>query len=384
MSTRTPVKFGTTLEGLVKDRLRQYEPAFLEMGNQFLFYGFRKHISSTYDAYLLFQASRNAGLLRSDVAVCRDGGFPLARLSDFPDFGLGGYRESAYRLTQGFEHCDQYHSTESLASLLLGLFREMEQAVSRLAEKAIPRIKANYEIWEPLYHDWVRQDHSSTEAPGHRYPGLWCEGMAFELLDKILRSGRFDRFMGPLKFRYRQPHVLNCHLYLLARALEFLDPPDDRQAPPPPPPISEKITSRFRANLDDPSPSLLGRLPQEDSVELSNVVSERTGEYAFLKSLAAMHSLLKLDEQGAPVGDAVLVDAGLASTQFLIDSPVYEQELDTPPQPVARPAPSPPPIPPRPEPPQRGDISRLLPKKVSPDLDDEDPIAALESRLGLR
>jgi hypothetical protein len=386
VSTRTPVKFGTTLEGLVKDRLRHYEPAFLEVSNQFLLYGYRKNISSTYQAYLLFQASRNAGLLRAEVAVCRDGQYPIARLSDFPDFGLGGYRESVYRLTQGFDHSDQYHSTESLFSLLLGLFRDMEQAVNRLAEKAIPRIKDNYEIWEPLYLDWTKQDHGSTEAYGHRFPGLWCEAMAFELLDKTLREGRFDRFLGPLKYRYGKPHVMSCHVYLLARAMEFLDPPDDRLAPPPPPPISEKIVSRYREPLDDPSPSLLGRVAQENSVELSSGVSERTAEYAFLKSLTALNSLFKLDESGRPCGGTLEVDVGLSSTQSLIDSPVYEQELESTPTYAS---PPPPPIsaaPPRPEPPPTGgDIGRFLSKRRPlPELDDEDPIAALEARLGLQ
>jgi hypothetical protein len=325
VSTRTPVKFGTILDGLVTARLSHYSPAFLEVSNQFLHYGYKKALSGAYEAYILFQASRNAGLVSAEVAVSRDGRYPVARNSDFPDFGLGGYRESVGSLIHGFPHAHAYHSAESLYSLLLGMVRDVEQAVNRLAEKVIPRIRDHYATWEPLYEEWVRLDRKATGQAGSRYPGLWGESAAFEKMDAMLRKGQFDRFMGPLKFRYRQPHVFNCHLYLFSRAMEFLDPPDERNAPPPLPSISEKIVSRYPAALDDPIPSLLGRVPQQDSIELTDAVGERTSEYAFLKSLAAVESLLKIDENGAPAIDTLAADPSIASNMALIDAPIYAQ-----------------------------------------------------------
>jgi hypothetical protein len=289
-------------------------------------------------------------------------------------------------LLQGFNYSDQYHSTESLFSLLLGLSRDMEQALGRLSEKAIPKIRENYEVWEPLYEDWVRHEKTASEELGHRYHGLWCETAALESLDKFLRSGKFDRFLGPsLKFRYRQPHVLHCHLYLFARAMEFLEPPDERKAPPPPRPVSENIVGRHRPPLDDPAPSLLGRIPQEDSIKLSRVMSERTTEFAFLKSLAAMDSLLKVDENGAPIGNALTTDSWSAVGQSLIDAPVYEQEIEEVTNRTARETPVPTPSPSRAQEPQsRGDLSRFAKSRPLPELDDEDPITVLENRLGLR
>lgn len=354
MSTRTSIRFGAILDSLVRERLRDYQQCFSETTNQSLLYGFRKPVYGHYNAFILIQAARSFGRLTCEVAISRDAEYPYFRLSDQPRLGVAGFRERLRTVLDGRDKVEVYRTTEHLISVLLELSHKAEVALSQLADRAIPVIVEEHRIWQPLYRDWLEAEKRAVRSEEQRYPGLEGETVAREVLHDTLARGTFDRFLGPLKFRYRQDGFFHCHLYLLARALEFLEPPalpevldtDAEEAPEEIPP------------LPDPIASLTGRQCQKDAVELAVSTSVRTMQYAFLKSFAAVEAFYT-DE---PADQAIVElpdhknpeEMSLDELyQGILDSPAYASPTVTisapaPPAPTPEPEPAPePPSPPQ-------------------------------------
>jgi hypothetical protein len=229
-------------------------------------------------------------------------------------------------------------------------------------EKALPRIQSTYEKWQQLYNQWLELEEEATGRPGNRYPALSAESLAFEIIEENLTSGHLDRYLGPLKFRYRNPNFMNCHTYLLARGLEFLEAPE--------PPVEAKVeippARKLQPPLEDPISALTGRLPQQHSVPLATAIAKKTTQFAFLKSLSAVETFLQLDEGGS------LLRAD--GTRFQGRGALNEMTESTS---IAA-------VPLREGPPS--DESELkMPKKTIMSVEDgDDPIAMLENRLGLK
>lgn len=363
MSTRTSIRFGSMLQSLFQEKLPQYELAFSETTNQYLLFGYKKPISSVYTGYILIQASRNSGRVGAEVAVTRGSNYPYHRLSDLPDLGVAGYREPIYNLLRGYNMSEDYQNAETLLKVLINLSRECEQAMGRLMEKAVPKLQANHQLWHPLYLEWLDSERTAQGSAGRRYQSLRDEMFTLELLDGTLSGGQFDRHLGPLKYRYRSSDFFNCHLYLLGRAMEFVELPSEH-------PVIAWQTPKIRISdpVDDPIASMSGRFPQEMSVTLSPITSQKLMEFAFLKSLAALEAYFQLDANGQPTADLLAQPAKASGP--LLDAPAYVDSSARPAttntvdlNPPAPTAPAPPPV---------------------EEDDPNDPIAALEARFGLR
>jgi len=371
LSTRTPIQFGAIMDKVFGDRLSHYERVISETTSQYLLYGFRRFLVGDYHGFLLVQAARGAGRLQIELGVSKVDAFPFHRLRDFPILGVAGFRESLGCLTKGFDHAEEYHNADSLTRLLGQICREVDSGMTRLTEKAVPLINGQLRAWQPAYAAWVQAEKTARNSVPGRYPDLPGEAMAYETLDDLLGRGMFDRYLGPLKYRYRNQDFFNCHLYMLAKGLEFMEPPPLQN--PKPTEFAER-PEKICPPLDDPIAALTGRLPQEMAVDLAVSTSVRVTEFAFLQSLAAVEALLQFDERGMPCLAAPLVtkESPLPtpepeySSVSLLDEPDYFAPLES----VVAPAAAPTAGRPRPRP--------------TPEEDDDDPLSALENRLGLR
>lgn len=382
MSTRTAVKFGSILSNLIRDRMPYFEEAFTEVSSQYLLYAYKKPISTAYHGYILVQASRTQGRFGVEVAITRGESYPYHRANDFPEVGVSGFRESVFTLLKGYNHSEEYANAESLFRALYSLLKDAEMALSRLNERFIGKIQTDHDRWQNLYNQWLVLEQDATGSPGYRYPVLTAESLAFEIIEDILTRNTFDRYLGPLKYRYRNPHFMNCHVYMLARGLEFLETPE-----PPLHQVHHEVpgNKKHLIPLDDPISALTGRWPQIDSVTLSPSTATKTTQFAFLKSLSAVEALLKLDAAGNPIRTDGFSFFGETQGESLIDAPDYADptfsSYAAPPKPAASPAPKPVDKTPEAEQP----MQPSLPKKPIFSVDDgDDPIAMLENRFGLR
>lgn len=356
------------MDKVLGDRLSHYERVITEATSQYLLYGFRRCLVGDYYGFMLIQASRGAGRVQVELGVSKVDQFPYHRLRDFPVLGVAGFRESLGYLQKGFDHAEEYSSAESLTRLFGQLCREVDGGMTRLAEKTVPLINQQMRAWQPAYAEWVQAEKKARNSVPSRYPGLAGEVMAYETLDDLLGRGMFDRYLGPVKYRYRNQDFFNCHLYLLAKGLEFIEPPPLEN---PKPFVMEERPDKVCAPLDDPIAALTGRFPQALAVDLAVSTSVRVTEFAFLQSLAAVEALLQFDERGNPCVTMAPLTATRDSlppaepahfgSANLLDEPEYA--------PYAAPAPATP---------------KPRAKPVVEEDDDDDPLSALESRLGLR
>lgn len=290
MSTRTSIRIGSILDSSMRERLPGYERILEEYTYQYLLFGYRKAILGHYYATVLFQASKSFGGITCEVGLSRTKEFPYYRFYDQPELGVGGFRARTSHVLKGLETTTtrMYAGPDVLLGHVLDLVGEAITAGNQLIEQAIPRVASQFKIWQPIYEQWEKDEKvAHANAEGLRYGNLIGEQVAREILDECLRSGRFDSFLGPKKFRYREPDFLNCHVYLLAKALAFVEPPeesdfkgleiDPKQNP-------DKI-------LFDAIAAITGRSEQPEAIELSASILKRVPEWAFLRSFAALEAL---------------------------------------------------------------------------------------------
>ena len=155
-----------------------------------------------------------------------------------------------------------------------------------------------------------------------------------------MSSGQFNSFLGPLKFKYREPDFLNCHVYLLAKALSFIEPPEEKEFQP------FEIDPKQDPNkiLLDAIGALTGRGEQTEAVKLSPRILDRVPEWAFLRSFAALEALysketVALTEVKTTVKEPEKTPAEIKPTGICLDAlygSINEEnsavEIDLPPQ----------------------------------------------------
>lgn len=291
MSTRTSIRIGSLLDNSMKLRFPGYERVLEEYTNQYLLFCYRKKVHDHYHATVLFQAGKTFGGLTCEVGISRTEDFPYYRFYDEPRLGVHGFRARTLHVLKGqsVTTTRQYTGPDSLMGVIIDLVSEALASGKSLIEMGIPRISEQYAIWQPLYADWVEAEKNHSENPDRRYPGLVGETVARRILHSCLRDGKFDGFLGPNKFKYRQPEFLNCHVYLLARALAFVEPPENlTQMTLDPGQDPEKI-------LFDGISALTGRMVQDEAFELSPRIIDRVPEWAFLRSFAALEAFFQND-----------------------------------------------------------------------------------------
>jgi hypothetical protein len=291
MSTRTSISIGTLIDDAVKQRLTGFRrvPGEYTTSQYFLFL-YRKPVWGHYFATVLFQASK--GFVTCEVGVSRTEDYPYYRYFDKPCIGVNGFRARTRHLLKGLDAqtAKTFTGPDTLTAALLELAAEAASASTRLQELAVPRIAQEYAVWQPLYTAWQQAERSAGESPDRRYRNLVGEGVSRRILHSILQSGRFDGFLGQRrKFRYREPDFLNCHVFLLAKALAFADPPEPHEVGRleiDPGQDPDKI-------LFDPIAALSGRTEQDEAVELSERILQRAPEWAFLRSFAALEAFFE-------------------------------------------------------------------------------------------
>ena len=289
MSTRTSIRIGSLVDNSMKQKLPGYERVLEEYTNQYLLFAYRKPVFGHYFATVLFQAAKAFGGLTCEVGLSRTQEYPYYRYYDQPALGVGGFRARTQHILKNVEATTTrlYTGPESLISNIIELVSEAITSGNKLIEEAIPRIAEQYQLWQPLYAEWQEADKDAQPDPaGNKYPKLVGEKVSREILHNCLRSGRFDSFLGSKKFRYSQPDFLNCHVYLLAKALAFVEPPDPEE-------MKEIVLDPDQDPdriIFDPIGALSGRMEQPEAIELSSKMKHRLPEWAFLRSFAALEA----------------------------------------------------------------------------------------------
>ncbi|MGI5843583.1 MAG: hypothetical protein ACOX9B_05340 [Candidatus Xenobium sp.] len=316
--SRTPIRFGAAVDSIFRSELNGYLPLFSEVSSEFLLYGYHREARENQYFFIMVQGSRFSGNLVVEVAIANRPEYPYYRLSDNPQIGLVGFRERVAVLMTGNDYSWRYSSQEELQRILRDILVSQGSPALRSLSDAVRQVLyREQQTWEPLYLEWLEAEKEARPGADRRYPGLANELEATQCLQEMLMGRQFDPFLGPLKFRYRDPKFFNCHLYLLGRALEFLEPPESEDIPEAPAPeaapeverpqrmitwadilgpISKpepvKKKKELPLPLNDAIAGITGRHPASLAVKLSRDPQARSREYAFLKSLAAVEAFI--------------------------------------------------------------------------------------------
>jgi hypothetical protein len=344
MSTRTSIRIGSLVDDAMKQRLPEFKRVLEEYTNQFFLFCYRKPVLGHYYATVLFQASKTFGGVTCEVGLSRTEDYPYYRYFDRPQLGVNGFRARTRHVLKGLDSntTKPYTGPDTLTAALMELVAEAASASNKLLEMAVPRVAQEYSIWQPLYAEWQEAERSAGDNPDRRYRDLVGESVARRILLSVLQSGEYDGFMGPRKFRYREPDFMNCHVYLLAKALAFVEPPeadevgrldlDPGQDP-------ERI-------LFDAISALTGRSEQDEAIELPKSILQRVPHWAFLRSFAALEAffenpVINLEEVKSTVNEPVAVKKvepaaavaavpGLSLDDLYADTPLIEDPLTQP------------------------------------------------------
>ncbi|MFA5506562.1 MAG: hypothetical protein WC314_23350 [Vulcanimicrobiota bacterium] len=353
MSTRTSIRIGSILDSSMQERLPGYERFLEEYTSQYLLFGYRKPILGHYYAFVLFQASKTFGGLTCEVGLSRTKDFPYFRYYDQPSIGVGGFRARTTHVVKGLDAATtrMYSGPDVLLGHVMDLVSEAITAGNKLIEETIPRVAEQFKLWQPFYEEWVEAEKIARPNPqGLRYGSLIGEGVARTIIHDCLRGGRLDSFLGTLKFRYRDAAFMNCHVYLLAKALAFEEPPDDRE-------FQELIIDPGQHPdkiLFDAIGPISSRLEQPEAIELSSSVLRRVPEWAFIRSFAALEALfdsptVSLDEVRSSVKEpaakpVATAPVGLSLDELYGDAPAVVAEGGglggPPPEPALSPEPT--------------------------------------------
>lgn len=317
--SRTPINFKAAVESIFRVDLQGYTPVLSEVTSEYLLFGYAREARENEFLHVLVQGARTSGRIVTEVAVSCQDKFPYYRWSDEPKLAVAGVRERTLQLMTGQDHSYRYTSAEELTKVLRDLVvGQSAPALRNLGELAWPYLKREQQTWKPLYDAWVVAEDKARASGGRlRYPELVDEEQAMDLLQDQIMDRKYQHFLGgPLRARYRDPRYFNCHLYLFARGLEFLEPPSLPKPAEPERPAGDEAEISERQQqmatwaallgprpkreddrkkelpppLGDAIAGLTGRHPQGMCLELSLDPTVRHREYAFLKSLAAMEA----------------------------------------------------------------------------------------------
>lgn len=339
MSTRTSIRIGTVVDNAMKQRLPGYTKVTEEYTSQYLLFGYTKPVLEHYHSWVMFQASREFGAVTCEVGVSRTQEYPYYRFLEQPRLGISGFRARTRHILKDLKTRTTvpYTGPDTLTTAILELATEAASASKRLLELAVPKIAEEYALWQPLYTEWQQAEALAADNHERRYPGLIGERVARRIVHATLSGGQYDSFLGAKKFRYREPDFLNCHVYLLAKALAFLDPPEAHEVANltlDPGQDPDKI-------LYDPIASLSGRSEQDEAVVLPGRILERAPDWAFLRSFAALeaffdHPTVDLSEvktsihEPAPAPQKTTVPSGLSLDELYGEAVATGSEFEGP------------------------------------------------------
>lgn len=323
LASRTPIRIYPVIKDAVESYLRDYEEVFQYTSLESLIFGFRKAISSRRCAFFIIQAARKHGCVNMEVAVSSSSAYPYYRHREELSLGTFGFRENA-SLLAGEEELAFGYGVNTIKSTIGRIISTYAgPGIHSLLQATDAEIEMAHNIWDPLYEDWKKAETKVSFASLKKFPDLEFEEAAEEFItSNVVNGTMYDRFLGPMKRSYSDVKYFDCHVYLMASALEFLKYPPmpkkeedagesetevsgkrmitwlDILGPEVKPEPAKKPglnmgTEDRRPVWEDPIRYITGRQEQRECVALNDSDEhQRRLEYAFLKSASAMEGIL--------------------------------------------------------------------------------------------
>ncbi|MCR5662875.1 MAG: hypothetical protein K6G50_12250 [bacterium] len=313
IATRTPIQFRPAADQAMSSMMPEFKPCFMDGNDDYLLFGYRQTVSSDRYVFVVIEAARHAGRITAEVGINSVDKFPYYLADDELDLGAFGFRQRATAINGGKDFSYRYGNAIELNRALKDLMsKNVRPAIRAMTDDIGLRIDKSRVVWVPLYKEWEEADAASVPGSVQKYPDLPHEEAAATFIHEAISSGTFNRFLGPLRLSYNDSRFFNCHNYLMARALEFIDPPavkgssDENKQEAPQKMITwadilgpgpKDLPTQTKTEAPPPLPDLISimtaRQNQLQAIELSKDKEKRKMEYAFLKSFAAMEGVFR-------------------------------------------------------------------------------------------
>ncbi|MHB2017420.1 MAG: hypothetical protein ACYCW6_10785 [Candidatus Xenobia bacterium] len=273
---RTPIRFGSTVQGYV-DRLLPGRTLIVdETGERFIVLAWHRELEDGWHSFLMVQGARQAGRFTIETGLSRRPSYPYYEGHLRPFMAVDSIR---LRMDE-----DRWWTYKSQAELEVHLNKVLRQEHDL----------ALMQHWRPSLEDelgrsmdgwlgWKDAEASSHELPlGQRFAECVREREALDYIQTALASGRYNRVLGPLVRHYLEDERwLSCHTYQMAMLLENVSPETISQ-----------YDGSWTGFSEDQSMWLTGRVSLCDWVEVPPDYEARAAQYCFLKALAVCEAWL--------------------------------------------------------------------------------------------
>ena len=325
IASRTPIQVYPAILDAVKLYFNGYRETFKFSTKDSLIFGFSRQKDKDCYQFLLIQAAKYKGCINAEVAVSPVKRYPYYRRRESLPLGTFAFRERCSLMVKDEDFSFGYNgiNLDRVLSICLGNYAV--PAMHRLYDETRADASMAAHVWDTIYSDWQEAESKADFISDKRYPDLEYEEEASRFISQeVLGSGRFDRYLGPLKLCYQDSDFFNCHVYLMASAMEFVQPPAmpkqeqeaysnpqlasngqkvitwrDILGPAEPVVTAQKPKPMLRANedwrepLEDPIAGVLGRQDQSTCLSLNDQDADmRLKEYAFFKSMSALEVIM--------------------------------------------------------------------------------------------
>ncbi|MGM9998613.1 MAG: hypothetical protein ACI38Q_04375 [Candidatus Bruticola sp.] len=323
IASRTPIQVYPAILDAVKVHFRGFQEAFKFSTKDSLIFGFCRAKDKDCYEFVLIQAAKYKGCINAEVAVSPVKRYPYYRRNESLPLGTFAFRERCSLLVKNEDFSFGYGGVnlDRVLSICLGSYAV--PALSRLYDSTRAEASMAGHVWDTYYADWQEAESKADFISTRRYPDLEHEEEANRFISQeVMGTNRYDRYLGPLKLCYQDSDFFNCHVYLMASAMEFVEPPpmpekevqtasevSGSDGPkvitwrdilgPVEPVVKAAPKPMLRANeerrepLEDPIMGVLGRQEQSACIELNcEDARARLREYAFLKSMSALEVIM--------------------------------------------------------------------------------------------
>ena len=325
IASRTPIRVYPAILDAVKLYFNGYQEAFKFSTKDSLIFGFSRQKDPDCYQFLLVQAAKYKGCINAEVAVSPVRRYPYYRRREALPLGTFAFRERCSLMVKDEDFSFGYNGVNLDRVLSICLSSYAVPAMHRLYDETRAEASMANHVWDTIYADWQEAESKADFISSKRYPDLEYEEEAHRFISQeVLGSNRFDRYLGPLKLCYQDSDFFNCHVYLMASAMEFVEPPAmperevkveskqhtinsgqkiitwrDILGPIEPVATAQAPKPLLRANedwrepLEDPIAGVLGRQEQTTCLSLNEQDAKtRLKEYAFFKSMSALEVIM--------------------------------------------------------------------------------------------
>lgn len=325
IASRTPIQVYPAILDAVRLYFQGYQEIFKFSTQDSLIFGFSRQKDPDCYQFLLVQAAKYKGCINVEVAVSPVKRYPYYRRRESLPLGTFAFRERCSLMAKDKDFSFGYNGTnlDRVLSICFGDYAI--PAMHRLYDETRAEASMAAHVWDTIYADWQEAESKADFISVKRYPDLEYEEEANRFISQeVLGTSRYDRYLGPLKLCYQDSDFFNCHVYLMASAMEFVEPPaipkkehedDNKQqtdhngqkmitwrdilGPAEPvittqtPKLMLRANEDWREPLEDPIVGVLGRQEQSACLVLNDQdANMRLKEYAFLKSMSALEVIM--------------------------------------------------------------------------------------------